>query len=649
MSSTRCMGCLALRRLSPLAPHRQRVPVPLSGGCGNVLTPLRIRMGKRWSSSASWALPDGHETGINIYNSTTRTKVPLRTVHPGLLTWYNCGPTVYDSAHLGHALCYVKIDIVRRIMTRVFDLNVIMVMGITDIDDKIIKRSKELGVSYREVTEHYEQEFFSDMDRLRVWRPSLAPRVTEHVTHVVAFTQGIMDRGLAYVATDGTVCFDTGAYGRYGKLFPLDVSIEAAAEAGGAGGARGAATATAAATAGNKKSPRDFALWKVAKEGEPSWPSPWGRGRPGWHIECSAMASHILGMPLDLHAGGKDLLFPHHENEEAQCCAYHDTKQWCNYWLHVGHLHTRGTEKMSKSLANTISVGALMETHSVNTFRLYCLLSHYRTDVEYTPTSLDQAKAYMRRLRSFLHDAYAYINGQLKCAPLDEAALKMKLVETRSRVKWALADDFDTVRAVEAVMELISLGNRELKKQPQGTSISRSAGSMAAICSYIHYLMDDVFGIHFPSVSDASSLSLESGGRLFQVMNAVVELRDSVRKFALMQNTPVEGQCCQREQSTVISINQSMGHTPGGVSPHPPYDATPGGHHARVPMQAPFPYQAALDKKHQLAPATSLVGDPLASSTPDCLLQIQPDGKDRFQGSVPHAHIAEVGVDGLCR
>ncbi|XP_063849931.1 probable cysteine--tRNA ligase, mitochondrial [Scylla paramamosain] len=526
MSAARCLGCLVLHHLPHTRHPPHRALTPLLGGRGTVHSPLRLWLvpDKRWNASVSWVLPQGHETGINIYNSTTKTKVPLRTHHPGLLTWYNCGPTVYDSAHIGHALSYIKIDIIRRIMTRVFDLNVIMVMGITDIDDKIIRRSQELQVSFREITEHYEQEFFNDMDRLRVWRPSLAPRVTEHVPHIIAFTQGILDRGLAYVAVDGSVYFNTGAYGRYGKLFPVHEEEATAA-----------ATATAAAAV-IKKSPRDFALWKLAKKGEPSWPSPWGRGRPGWHIECSAMASHILGVPLDVHGGGIDLRFPHHENEEAQCCAFHDTQQWCNYWLHVGHLHTR-REKMSKSLYNTISVEALLQQHSVNTFRLFCLLSHYRNNVEFGPTSLDQAKVYMRKIRSFLHDAYAYINGQLKCAPLDESALKMKLVETRARVRRSLADDFDTARAVEAVMDLITLGNRELKKQSQGTSLDRSAGSMAAICSYIHYLMEEVFGIHFPSVSDASNLSLESGGRLFQVMNAVLELRDRVRKFALLQDT----------------------------------------------------------------------------------------------------------------
>ncbi|XP_053648874.1 cysteine--tRNA ligase, mitochondrial isoform X2 [Cherax quadricarinatus] len=544
MGIARCLGCLALHHNSAIGPHGH-MAVSAMGHHANIIQ--QFRLGRRWLSSISWIPPEGHDTGVTLYNSAIKSKVPLKTIHPGLLTWYSCGPTVYDSAHIGHALSYVKFDIIRRILSRIFGLNVVMVVGITDIDDKIIKRAKELNVNFKEITELHEQEFFADMDRLRVLRPSLAPRVTEYVPHIISFVQGIIDRKLAYAVNDGSVYFDTKAYGRYGKMSPLDESLDM----------RGA---------GIKKSARDFALWKGAKGGEPSWDSPWGRGRPGWHIECSAMASHILGTQLDLHSGGIDLLFPHHENEEAQCCGYHGCHQWCNYWIHTGHLHTKGTEKMSKSLSNTIGIQALLEQHSVNTFRLFCLLSHYRNKVEYTQMSMAQAKAHLRRIRSFLHDAYAYINGQLKCAPLDEAGLKQKLVETRFKVKRSLADDFDTVRALDAVLDLINLGNKELQKKPQSTSLSRSAGTMVAVCSYIHYLMEDVFGIHFPSVSDASNLSLESGGRLSQVMNSVVDLRQQVRAFALLQDedsmkqvlTPDEKKAKRKERIPLLKACDNL-------------------------------------------------------------------------------------------
>ncbi|XP_037774063.1 cysteine--tRNA ligase, mitochondrial-like [Penaeus monodon] len=539
MAATRCMGCLVLRHV-PVFKSHGRLAISRGIHQANVVYPFML--GKRWFSSKGWILPEGYDTGITIYNSAVKEKVPLKTLQPGLITWYSCGPTVYDSAHIGHALAYVKFDIIRRILTKMFDLNVVMLLGVTDIDDKIIRRAQDVSVDFRGITKYYEEEFFTDMDKLRVMRPTVAPRVTEHVPHIMSFIQKVIEKKLAYSVSDGSVYFDTAAYGKYGKMVPLP-------------------KVTDLPKTSLKKNARDFALWKGAKPGEPFWESPWGHGRPGWHIECSAMASHILGSQIDLHSGGIDLLFPHHENEEAQCCAYHSCDQWCNYWIHAGHLHTKGAEKMSKSLYNTISVSELLEQHSVNSFRLFCLLSHYRNKVDYTPTSMAQANAHLRRIRAFLQDAYAYINGQLKCGPLDEVGLKKKLAETRSKVKKSLADDMDTVRAFDAVLELIALGNKELQTKPQSMSIARSAGTMVSICSYIHYLMEDVFSITFPSVHDAASLSLESGGRLASVMNSVVSLRHQVRSYALLQDenstkerlTSVEKKLRRQERAPLLN------------------------------------------------------------------------------------------------
>ncbi|KAK3860994.1 hypothetical protein Pcinc_032989 [Petrolisthes cinctipes] len=517
MVVVRCLGCLTQRRglkalLAPTRSTRHRY---------RHLTHSVVDF-RRWHSTGSWVPPtEGHETGITIYNTATQTKVPLLTQYEGLVSWYSCGPTVYDSAHIGHAVTYVRQDIIRRIMTRLFDLNVIMVVGITDIDDKIIKKAQELGVSVQDVSEKYEREFLSDMDRLRVCRPSITPRVTHHIPHIICFIQRILDRSMAYVAHDGSVYFDTEAYGDYGKLTLLPPLRQPSTEET------------------VKKSERDFALWKAAKSGEPYWESPWGKGRPGWHIECSAMASHILGAPLDLHSGGMDLIFSHHENEEAQCCAHHHLPQWCNYWIHTGLLYTKMEEKMSKSLSNTITVNQLLNQHSINTFRFYCLLSHYRNKIIYTPASMSQANAHFKRIQSFLQDANAYINGQYKCAALDEPALKQKLSETRLKVKRSLADDFDTVKAVDAVIDLVSLGNKELQKKAEGSSsLSWSVGSsMVSICSYIYFIMEDVFAITFPKVSDASKLSVKEGVELTDVLDAVMRLRGEVRTFALLQGT----------------------------------------------------------------------------------------------------------------
>nr|CAD7426019.1 unnamed protein product [Timema monikensis] len=235
-----------------------------------------------------------------------------------------------------------------------------MVMGITDIDDKIIHRAAELGEDINTLTRRFEAEFHEDMAKLNIKPATIITRVTDFVPRIISFVQEIVDKGNGYVTVDGSVYFDTSQFDRYGKLFPVSMNEEPAQPSV------------------DKKSPLDFALWKGAKPHEPSWLSPWGPGRPGWHIECSTMASAMFGRTMDLHSGGVDLLFPHHENEEAQSCVHHGVSQWVNYWLHSGHLHLKGNTKMSKSLKNTISIRDFLTKFTANEFRVFCLLSRYR-------------------------------------------------------------------------------------------------------------------------------------------------------------------------------------------------------------------------------------------------------------------------------
>uniref|UniRef100_A0A8B9JN53 cysteine--tRNA ligase n=1 Tax=Astyanax mexicanus TaxID=7994 RepID=A0A8B9JN53_ASTMX len=286
-----------------------------------------------------WIKPAGYDTGIKTYNSLSRQKEPLVLAKEGVATWYSCGPTVYDHAHLGHACSYVRFDILQRILTRVFGINITHVMVITDIDDKIIQRGLEENISPLVLARMYEEEFKKDMMALKVLPPAVYMRVTENIPQIVAFVERIISNGHAYATDQGDVYFDTQSIGsRYGKL----VNFGNAAEAPGVK---------------DKRDPRDFALWKASKPQEPYWESPWGRGRPGWHIECSTIASSVFGSQLDIHSGGIDLAFPHHENEIAQCEAYHKCDQWGNYFLHSGHLHLKGSsEKMSKSLKNYITI-----------------------------------------------------------------------------------------------------------------------------------------------------------------------------------------------------------------------------------------------------------------------------------------------------
>ncbi|NWI19549.1 SYCM protein, partial [Crypturellus soui] len=401
-----------------------------------------------------WRPPAGRPCGLVAYNSRSRRKEPLLLREPRVATWYSCGPTVYDHAHLGHACSYVKFDIIRRIMTRFFETEVIMVMGITDIDDKIIKRANEMNISPIALARIYEEDFKQDMAALKVLPPTVYMRVTENIPQIISFIERIIANGQAYATSEGNVYFDVKSWGkRYGVL--TTVYPDAEDESAHA----------------DKRHGKDFALWKAAKPQEPYWTSPWGRGRPGWHIECSTIASAVFGKHLDIHTGGIDLAFPHHENEIAQCEVYHQCEQWGNYFLHSGHLHVKGSqEKMSKSLKNYITIKDFLKKFSSDQFRMFCLRSRYSSGkififlaVEFGDETMDDAKHLLQAVSSFIKDANAYIKGQLICDPVREDMLWERLASTEVTVKAAFADDFDTSGAVGAIMDLIHHGNRQLK------------------------------------------------------------------------------------------------------------------------------------------------------------------------------------------
>ncbi|XP_020283326.1 probable cysteine--tRNA ligase, mitochondrial isoform X2 [Pseudomyrmex gracilis] len=396
---------------------------------------------KRCHNRPRWIKPVGYETKVSVYNPMTKCKVPLILQTENVLKWYMCGPTVYDSAHIGHATTYIKSDIVHRILSDYFNIDVLMVMGITDIDDKIIKRAAESGKDFRDLSRHFEAEFFTDMSNLNVREPFLYCRVTDYVPQIIQFIEKLVANGYGYVTKTGSVYFDISKYDKYGKLtVPIEDTASSHAE---------------------KRSPLDFALWKTAKDNEPSWKCPWGCGRPGWHIECSAIASTIFGNSVDIHSGGMDLAFPHHENEEAQSCCYHNIDQWVNYWFHCGFLTLRDI-KMSKSLKNTISIQDYLEKYSANHLRMLCLLSHYRNGIEFSEKVMQNAVAVINKFDNFLSDCDNFIAGRFKGAKIDENILLATLHDTRNEVSLALADDFDTSKAMHAIINLIGVGNKML-------------------------------------------------------------------------------------------------------------------------------------------------------------------------------------------
>ncbi|XP_029336425.1 probable cysteine--tRNA ligase, mitochondrial isoform X3 [Mus caroli] len=390
-----------------------------------------------------------------------------------------------------------------------------MAMSITDVDDKIIKRANEMNVSPASLASLFEEEFKQDMAALKVLPPTVYLRVTENIPQIIAFIKGIIAHGHAYSTAAGSVYFDLHARGdKYGKL--VNTVPSATAEPAGDS---------------DKRHSSDFALWKAAKPQEVFWASPWGDGRPGWHIECSTMASEVFGSHLDIHTGGIDLAFPHHENEIAQSEVFHQCQQWGNYFLHSGHLHVKGTEeKMSKSLKNYITIKDFLQTFSPDVFRLFCLRTNYRSAIEYSDSTLVEAKGLLLGLASFVEDARAYVKGQLTCGPVEEDVLWERLTSTKKAVKAALANDFDTPRAVNTILDLVHHANRQLRAVSKEASGPRSPTVFGAIISYVEQFFETV-GISLANQQcvsgDSSTVTLRC------VVDELVRFRLKVRQYAL--------------------------------------------------------------------------------------------------------------------
>ncbi|NWU20590.1 SYCM protein, partial [Dyaphorophyia castanea] len=450
---------------------------------------------------------------------------------------------------------YVRFDIIRRIMTRFFGIEVIMVMGITDIDDKIIKRANEMNISPVALARIYEEDFKQDMAALKVLPPTVYMRVTDNIPQIISFIKTIISSGQAYATSQGNVYFDVKSWGkRYGVLTTINPDTQDEA------------------VESDKRHGKDFALWKAAKPQELSWNSPWGKGRPGWHIECSTISSAVFGKQLDIHTGGIDLAFPHHENEIAQCEVYHQCEQWGNYFLHSGHLHVKGSqEKMSKSLKNYITIKDFLKKCSSDQFRLFCLRGRYSSGaeclvvsklasgqgmalepcsaVEFSEESMEDAKNLLQAISSFIRDANAYIKGELVCDPVREDILWERLANTKVTVKAAFADDFDTSRAVAAIMDLIHHGNRQLKAVTKDTGSPRSSVVYGSIISYIEGFFNALgmsLGERQVAVGGDQSAVLSS------VVEELVRFRTKVRHYALAlpqaaDAVPVEGAAGAKE------------------------------------------------------------------------------------------------------
>lgn len=346
----------------------------------------------------SWIKPreSGFRTGLRVFNSLTQTKEEFYTqTGDRRVFWYMCGPTVYTNSHMGHARTYLSFDIIRRILSNYFGYDVTLCMNITDIDDKIIIASNEQNIPFDQYARKWEKSFFEDMEKLNVSPPDIMTRVSEFVPDIVAYIQKLIENGFAY-ESNGSVYFDTEIYKQshtYGKL--VDQS-----EINDSDLIQEAEGKLTDARAVEKKREQDFALWKKSKESEPSWESPWGAGRPGWHIECSVMAADSLPCPMDIHSGGIDLRFPHHENELAQSEAFYNCQQWVNYFLHTGHLHIKDC-KMSRSKKNFITIAEMLTDYTPRQMRMVFLLHKWDKLMNYDPGNSETMEEAVKKEKQF--------------------------------------------------------------------------------------------------------------------------------------------------------------------------------------------------------------------------------------------------------
>jgi len=378
---------------------------------------------------------------LTVYNSKTRAKEELRTLEPGKARMYVCGVTVYDDPHVGHARCYVAFDaIVRHLKARGYQVT--YARNFTDVDDKIIKRAAETGVSCEELAGRYMDSFSQDMAALGVLPADLEPRATQHIPEIIETVQKLIEKGHAY-AVDGDVYFAVRSFPRYGQLSGRDVDDMRS-------GAR-------VQVDERKKDPLDFALWKASKPGEPSWESPWGPGRPGWHIECSVMSTKYLGASFDIHGGGKDLIFPHHENEVAQAEAATD-QPFANYWVHNGFVRVN-QEKMSKSLGNFFTIKDILKSNRPEVLRLFLLSKHYRSPLDFSDAALAESAQGLERLYTALLSADEGAAGAQPLPPQDDPRLA-EIQENAQRFEDGMDDDFNTAAATGALFGVARAVNR---------------------------------------------------------------------------------------------------------------------------------------------------------------------------------------------
>nr|XP_025859983.1 cysteine--tRNA ligase, cytoplasmic isoform X3 [Vulpes vulpes] len=630
-------------RLFHVARWFRHIEAILGGPCARG-EPCGRQASKSRRGQPQWSPPAGSPPcKLRLYNSLTRNKDVFIPQHGKKVTWYCCGPTVYDASHMGHARSYISFDILRRVLRDYFGYDVFYCMNITDVDDKIIKRARQnyLFEEYREkqpraaqlledvhtaqklfsvklqettdpdkkhmleriqhtvqlaaepleravqndlpaevadscaevlleeakdllsdwldstlgseVTDNsifsklpkfWEEEFHKDMEALNVLPPDVLTRVSEYVPEIVNFVQKIVDNGYGY-ASNGSVYFDTVKFASserhsYGKLVPEAVGDQKALQEGEGD------LSISADRLSEKRSPNDFALWKASKPGEPSWPCPWGKGRPGWHIECSAMAGTLLGASMDIHGGGFDLRFPHHDNELAQSEAYFENDCWVRYFLHTGHLTIAGC-KMSKSLKNFITIKDALKKHSARQLRLAFLMHSWKDTLDYSSNTMESALQYEKFMNEFflnvkdLLRAPVDISGRFEKWEDEESELNKSFYDKKAAVHEALCDNVDTRTVLEEMRALVSqcnlyMATRKAARRRPNRALLESIALYLTRMLKIFGAIEEESSLGFPVRGPGTSPDLES--TVMPYLQVLSEFREGVRKIAREQKVP---------------------------------------------------------------------------------------------------------------
>ena len=411
---------------------------------------------------------------MQIYNSMTRKKEPFQPIHEGKVGIYACGPTVYNYFHIGNARPFITFDVLRRQLERE-GYQVTFVQNFTDIDDKMIRRANEEGITVKELADRFIAEYYKDAQALGIRPATVHPKATDHIPEIISLIEKLIRNGHAYAVPSGDVYYRVSAFPGYGKLSGQNLDDREA----------GASERLNVET--DKEAPEDFALWKAQKPGEPAWDSPWGKGRPGWHIECSAMSMKYLGDTFDIHCGGKDLLFPHHENEIAQSEGA-TCKKYVNYWMHNGFINV-DNQKMSKSLNNFFTVRDIAKEYDLEAVRLFMLSAHYRSPINFSRDQIEAANASLNRLYTARNSILFQINnGEDRPMNETENAFIERLKQYEKRFDDAMDDDMNTADALGAVFELVKDANVTIVQGVSRDAAKAALKSLEAICDVLGIL-----------------------------------------------------------------------------------------------------------------------------------------------------------------